>query len=225
MNEILNMKDVFFYYDTKAGKTVILENLNYSFETGKMYAIMGPSGSGKTTALSILGALKRPQKGCVEFNGIDVREIGYEKYRRENIAIVFQAYNLFEYLTAVGNVEVVSEISRKDKCKKEQAKDLLRRLGITDEKFNKKPGELSGGEQQRIAIARALMSDGEIILADEPTGNLDAEISKEISKLFVNIAHDMNKCVIIVTHSMELAAMADEIVVIKEKRFFSDRRN
>ena len=203
MNGLLKMREVSFYYDTKVGRTVILENVNYSFESGKMYAIMGPSGSGKSTALSILSALKRPQKGYVEFDGRKIQDIGYEKYRRDNIGIVFQSYNLFDYLTAIENVEVVSEIAGKDN--KEDAKTMLRSLGITDDKFKKKPSQLSGGEQQRIAIARALMSNGEIILADEPTGNLDAERSKEISNLFVSIAHDLNKCVIIVTHYLLLS--------------------
>lgn len=221
MNGLLKMREVSFYYDTKVGRTVILENVNYSFESGKMYAIMGPSGSGKSTALSILSALKRPQKGYVEFDGRKIQDIGYEKYRRDNIGIVFQSYNLFDYLTAIENVEVVSEIAGKDN--KEDAKTMLRSLGITDDKFKKKPSQLSGGEQQRIAIARALMSNGEIILADEPTGNLDAERSKEISNLFVSIAHDLNKCVIIVTHSIELASMADEIIVINNRKFINTK--
>ena len=221
MNGLLKMREVSFYYDTKVGRTVILENVNYSFESGKMYAIMGPSGSGKSTALSILSALKRPQKGYVEFDGRKIQDIGYEKYRRDNIGIVFQSYNLFDYLTAIENVEGVSEIAGKDN--KEDAKTMLRSLGITDDKIKKKPSQLSGGEQQRIAIARALMSNGEIILADEPTGNLDAERSKEISNLFVSIAHDLNKCVIIVTHSIELASMADEIIVINNRKFINTK--
>lgn len=215
---LLKMEQVTFYYTTKAGRVDILVHADYSFEKGKMYVIMGPSGSGKTTTLSLLGALDAPIDGKILFCKKDIQEIGYETYRGRNVGIIFQAYNLFEYLTVRENVEVSMEIIGDKRDKKRRAEELLKNLDLKENQFNRKPGQLSGGEQQRVAIARALAADADVLLADEPTGNLDAHTAGDIGDLFVNVAHDAGKCVIIVTHSEKLAEKADEVVILENRK-------
>ena len=189
----------------------ILKGVNYTFEKGKMYTVSGSSGSGKTTFLSIIAGLDQQNDGKVLYNDKDIRNIGLTKYRNEYVSIVFQSYNLIPYLTALENIIIAMDISNKisNKQKKERAIKLLKSVGITEEKFNRIVNKLSGGEQQRVAIARALSTDPELILADEPTGNLDNEIQIEITEIFKKLAHDNNKCIIIVTHSHELVNHAD----------------
>lgn len=215
---LLEMEKVTYYYTTKAGKVDILEQADYAFEAGRMYVIMGPSGVGKTTTLALLGALDSPVEGKILFGQNDIQKIGYEKYRSKNIGLIFQAYNLFNYLTARENVEVSMEIAGDKKNKKERAETLLERLGLKKEQFSRKPGQLSGGEQQRVAIARALAANADVLLADEPTGNLDADTAAEIGDIFAEVAHGMGKCVIIVTHSEKLAEKADEIVILENRK-------
>ena len=201
---VLEMKDISYSYE-KSRK--ILTAVNAVFETGKMYAILGPSGSGKTTLLSLLGGLDTPQKGEILFDGEDISEHGLEYHRRNHVSLIFQNYNLIDYMTPVENVRLTA---------KQNAMSMLKSLGLTEDEAKRNVLKLSGGQQQRVAIARTLVSDAPIILADEPTGNLDEDTAAEITEVLKNCAHQMNKCVIIVTHSNELAKHVDTVFRLKK---------
>ena len=196
----LELKEVSYFYESGGKRIDILDKASYSFEKGTLYTIVGPSGSGKTTTLTLTGALEEPKSGCVCFEGKDIREIGNTRYRNSKIGIVFQAYNLLPYLTPLENVLAAMEItSNPIKNKKERARELLTRMGITEDQMNRNINKLSGGEQQRVAIARAISTNAEVILADEPTGNLDVDTAAGIVKIFKELAHEDKKCVIAVT--------------------------
>ena len=202
METILNFEDVSYHYLDGSSNVSILNKANYSFEKGKIYAIVGASGSGKTTTIVLAGGLDKPKGGKVIFKGQDTARIGLNKYRRNDISIVFQSYNLIHYMNAYENVANAIEIAgRKVQNKKEYCLDIRK---------------LSGGQQQRIAIARAIAKDVDLILADEPTGNLDEKNSKEILKTFIDLAHQANKCIIIVTHSPSLAQKCDVQLKIED---------
>ncbi|MBR3350560.1 MAG: ABC transporter ATP-binding protein [Lachnospiraceae bacterium] len=224
---ILEVKDLLYYYQDGSKKRIILEGVNASFERGKFYTILGESGSGKTTFLSLISALDAPKEGVILYEGKDIREIGYERYRRNMIAIVFQNYNLVQYMTAVENVLVAMGITenRIEGDYKEVAYGLLEKVGIDRQTANRRVTRLSGGEQQRTAIARALSTNVDIIMADEPTGNLDHDTSEGIIELFMNLAHKMNKCVIMVTHDLNIAEKSDVILRLDShtKRFEENR--
>jgi len=213
MENILEFKGITYYYESGSTRIDILDSADYAFEPGVLYTIVGPSGSGKTTTLTLAGALESPRGGNVYYKGKDIREIGYTKYRNRNIAIVFQAYNLLPYLTPLQNVMAAMEITRNPiENKKRRAQELLTRMGLTPDQMRRNINKLSGGEQQRVAIARALATDADILLADEPTGNLDADTAKGIVEIFKELAHEDGKCVIAVTHSQEFSAQADVVV-------------
>ncbi len=185
----------------------ILDDLQEMFERGKIYVILGPSGCGKTTALSLLGGLDVPKQGAVLFEGEDIQKKGLEYHRRSNISFVFQNYNLIDYMTPEENVKLTT---RKD------AILFLEKVGLTREECRRNVQMLSGGQQQRVAIARALASDNPVILADEPTGNLDEDTAMEIMALFREAAKAYQKCVIIVSHSGEVAKQADTVLVLRQ---------
>lgn len=212
---ILEAKNVVYYY--KANKTrKILDEVSYSFKDGNMYAILGPSGSGKTTFLSLLAGLDTPVTGEILYAGENIQKKGLNYHRKNNISLVFQNYNLIDYLTPKENVMLGGSTN---------AESLLEMVGIPMEDWNRKVLQLSGGQQQRVAIARALASSAKVLLADEPTGNLDEEIEEEIIKILQNSAHKLGKCVIVVTHSREVASAADVVIKInlgkitEEKKF------
>ena len=211
---ILETKNLTYYYQDGESRCYILNDVDVSFEKGKFYTIWGQSGSGKTTFLAMISALDEPQSGQVLFNGTDIKQIGYENYRRNRIGIVFQSYNLIPYLSAVENVQVAMSITENKlpEREKEVAYNLLDYIGISRSKANRSVTKLSGGEQQRVAIARALSTNVEIILADEPTGNLDEAMEQEIVDIFKKLAHEHGKCVIVVTHSKEIAEQSDIIL-------------
>lgn len=220
MKYIMELRHVSYQYRTKGKINPILDDVSYSFKEGVLYVIMGRSGSGKTTTLSLLGALERPDIGEIFYDGKKIEEIGENNYRKNCIGMVFQSYNLLPYLTAWGNVEAAMEITRKHFSDKiERAEAALKKAGVAQELYHKKVTLLSGGEQQRVAIARAIAKDSKVILADEPTGNLDEDTGKEIITLFRELAHAENKCVIVVTHSREFAAAADVILTLKDAFF------
>lgn len=200
---VLEIKEILYAY--KNGKPVLL-NVNAIFERGKMYAILGASGSGKTTLLSLIGGLDVPQKGKILFEEENISQRGLEYYRRNHVSLIFQSYNLVDYMTPIENVELTA---------KQDVLPLLERLGLTTEEAKRNVMKLSGGQQQRVAIARALASDTPVILADEPTGNLDEDTAGDITKILKESAHELNKCVIVVTHSNELASQADVILKLK----------
>ena len=199
----LELKNVSYAYEK--GKAV-LQNVSGSLETGKMYAILGPSGSGKTTLLSLLGGLDVPTQGSVLFDGEDIAAKGLEHHRRNHISLIFQSYNLIDYMTPVENVRLTAKLD---------AAPILERLGLEQDEITRNVLKLSGGQQQRVAIARALASDAPVILADEPTGNLDAGTAAEITAILKESAHVFGKCVVVATHSGEMAKQADVALKIK----------
>ena len=199
----MELKNVSYAYEK--GKAV-LQNVDGSLETGKMYAILGPSGSGKTTLLSLLGGLDMPTQGGVLFDGEDITAKGLEHHRRNHISLIFQNYNLIDYMTPIENVRLTAKLD---------AAPILERLGLEQDEITRNVLKLSGGQQQRVAIARALASDAPVILADEPTGNLDADTAEEITAILKESAHTFGKCVVVVTHSGEVAKQADVVLEIK----------
>ena len=200
---ILELKNVSYAYEK--GKAV-LQNVSAELETGKMYAILGPSGSGKTTLLSLLGGLDVPTQGSVLFDGEDITAKGLEHHRRNHISLIFQSYNLIDYMTPVENVRLTAKLD---------AAPILERLGLEQDEIARNVLKLSGGQQQRVAIARALASNAPVILADEPTGNLDAGTAEEITAILKESAHAFGKCVVVVTHDREVAKQADVVLEIK----------
>lgn len=205
---IIKTCNIKYSYD---GNRTVLKNISTEFELGKIYAILGPSGCGKTTLLSILGGLDSPSDGQVLFHGEDIEKKGLAWHRKNNVAFIFQSYNLIDYMTPVENVALTSKLP---------PLPILKRVGLTEEECRRNVLKLSGGQQQRVAIARALASDAKVILADEPTGNLDGDTASEITNILKECAHQMNKCVIIVTHSNELAKQADVIMRLKRGEMY-----
>lgn len=218
MAEILRLENINYSYIDGGYERQILKDLSYSFEEGKFYTILGPSGSGKTTLLSIIAGLDNASSGEIYFKGRNLKEIGLYKYRRNDISIVFQQYNLISYLTAVENVMLaMSETDNKlPKDRKTVAYNLLERFGIVKSKADRMVTQLSGGEQQRVAIARSLASNVDLIFADEPTGNLDTATEKEIIAIFKELSHDFGKTIIVVTHSDTVSEMSDQRVLLKD---------
>lgn len=215
---ILEAKHVDYFYQDGDQRRFILKDTSVKFEKGRFYTILGQSGSGKTTFLSLIGALDEPQAGDILFNGKNIKMIGLEQYRRNDIGIIFQSYNLVPYMTAVENVLVAMNITDNQlpNDQREVAYNLLDYIGITQSKADRLVNQLSGGEQQRVAIARALSTNVDIILADEPTGNLDEEMEQEIVAIFKDLAHNHDKCIIVVTHSTEIAQQSDETYILKK---------
>lgn len=207
---ILKICNLSYEYRHKTVVTHALNNVNAEFQSGKLYALTGRSGSGKTTLISLIAAFDKPKNGDILFDEQSIFKIDSAKYRRENIGMVFQSYNLIQHLTALENVLISYDRNKKvSKSKKKSAKELMLQVGLDERLFNKLPQNMSGGEQQRVAIARALASNVPVILADEPTGNLDNDNSANIILLLKELAHKNNKCVIVVTHSSEIANEAD----------------
>jgi putative ABC transport system ATP-binding protein len=222
MGEILSFKDLDYFYEGRGKRVDILNQASYGFEKGKLYTILGPSGSGKTTTLALAAALDAPRSGEVLFGDQSLKKIGFTKYRSSKIGIVFQSYNLLSYMNALQNVMMVMEISgNKVKNTKERGYQLLEKVGINRDMAGRNINKLSGGEQQRVAIARAISTDAELILADEPTGNLDVKTAGEIIKIFLSLAHDEGKCVIAVTHSVEFSEQADVVIRLEDGKLVS----
>ena len=210
--EALHLKNVAYDYITKAGKVHALKDATAVFETGVVYAIVGRSGSGKSTLMSLMAGLDIPKGGEIFYHGKSLRDMDRDKFRREHVGMIFQSYYLLPQLTAVENVELSLELAKYKGNKRARAEEMLSLVGIKKEQFKKRSTQFSGGEQQRIAVARAIAADPEIILADEPTGNLDNENSKNIVGILAELAHKYNKCVIIITHAAEVADRADRVL-------------
>lgn len=201
---IMELNNIEYAYENKRK---VLKGVSLSVEEGKMYAILGPSGCGKTTLLSLMGGLDSPSNGQILYDGQDIEKMGLSAHRKNNIAFIFQSFNLIDYLTPKENVALTSKLP---------PLPILERVGLTDEESKRNVLKLSGGQQQRVAIARALASDAKVILADEPTGNLDEDTAADITAILKECAHQMNKCVVIVTHSNELARQADVVFRLKK---------
>lgn len=214
---VLELKNLSYIYSD--GTEYVLKNISYSFEKGKTYAIKCRSGSGKTTLLSLISGLERYQEGSIIFHDKELNQIDLDHYRNTNIGIVFQSFNLLPHLTAIENVILSMDISKvKVENKRKKAIELLKKVGLDEEKGNRRILKLSGGEQQRVAIARSLSYNPEIILADEPTGNLDKETEDEIMDILTNLAHKEKKCVMIVTHSNNVAKQVDQVFELKKTK-------
>ena len=207
---ILKLENVGYRYKDAAKDEYVFKNINYEFEQGKIYAIKGKSGSGKTTLLSLLTGLEKCSEGKIIYDGKELNKMNLNSYRNTDIGIVFQSYNLLPHLTAIQNIILSMDVSKaKVKNKKEKAIELMESVGLKKEYANRKILKLSGGQQQRIAIARSLSYNPKIIIADEPTGNLDKDTENEILKIFKRLAEEENKCIIIVTHSKNICDNAD----------------
>ena len=203
---ILSLQNISFSYD----KTPVLKDISYDFEKGKMYCIIGKSGAGKTTLLSLLSGLATPTSGDIIYDGNNIEKTDKYTFRSKYIGVVFQSFNLITKYTALENVVLSMDVSgAKIKDKKQKALELLDSVGLDEDEANRRVLKLSGGQQQRVAIARALSYDPDIILADEPTGNLDRDTQKEIMDIFRDLANQ-GKCVILVSHSPDVAEMCDE---------------
>jgi hypothetical protein len=204
---ILEIKNVTYGY--KDAETKVLSSVNYSFEIGKFYAIIGKSGTGKSTLLSLLAGLDKPEEGEILFKDENIEKTGYTNHRKNNISLVFQNYNLIDYLTPLENIRLVNN---------KASGDILNELGLDNQQIRRNVMKLSGGQQQRVAIGRALVSEAPIILADEPTGNLDEHTAGEIIAILKKLAKERNKCVIVVTHSKEVARAADTVLELNNKK-------
>ncbi len=208
---VLALENICFSYD----KTPVLKDLSLSFEAGKMYCIVGKSGAGKTTLLSILSGLASPDSGKILYHDSDIKHVNKYKFRSRQIGVVFQSYNLITKFTALENVMLSMDIAGVRGIKKrERALALLDSVGLDEDEANRRVLKLSGGQQQRVAIARALSHDPDIILADEPTGNLDSDTQDEIMEIFRELT-TQGKCVILVSHSPSVAKMCDETYELK----------
>ena len=203
---ILTLRDIIYSYAD--GTSNVLNGINYQFEKGKFYAIVGSSGAGKSTLLGLLAGLDTPTGGQILFDDEDIAERGYSHHRKHNISLVFQNYNLIDYLTPLENLKLVNP---------KATNETLHTMGLDDDHINRNVMKLSGGQQQRVAIGRALVSQAPIILADEPTGNLDETTAADIIDILRRAAHENNKCVIVVTHSKQLAKQADVVLTLKNK--------
>ncbi len=204
---ILELNNVSYHYEGTTKN--VLKNNTAAFEQGTLYAIVGKSGAGKSTLLSLVSGLDLCTEGAVIYNGQDMKSLDRDDYRAKQIGVIFQGYNLLTNATAVANVELALDISgMKVKDKKQRAYELLEKVGIDRETADRKVLKLSGGEQQRVGIARALSHDPDVIIADEPTGNLDTDTEKNIMDILSGLAHEENKCVIVVTHSKKVAGYA-----------------
>lgn len=211
---VLTLENINFSY----GKTAVLNDVSFDFEKGKMYCITGKSGAGKTTFLSILSGLAAPQSGKISYNGEDIAKIDKYKFRSKYMGVIFQSFNLITKFTAVENVMLSMDIAGvKDDNKRGKALELLHSVGLDDDEANRRVLMLSGGQQQRVAIARAISYNPDIILADEPTGNLDTETQDEIIEIFARLRSE-GKCVIIVSHSPDVAKKCDVNYELKRNK-------
>lgn len=210
--KILEIKNLTYSY--KDSREKVLSTVSESFEKGKFYAIIGKSGAGKSTLLSLLADLDEPDSGKILFNGENIQEAGYTNHRKNNISLVFQNYNLIDYLSPLENIRLVNNQAQQD---------ILLELGLSEHQVKRNVMKLSGGQQQRVAIARALVSSAPVILADEPTGNLDENTASEIIEILKKLAKERNKCVIVVTHSKEVARAADIVFELKNKKLINKR--
>ena len=215
--EILKTEKVSFAYQNKFQSVQAVKEVTCSFELGKAYAIVGKSGSGKTTLLSLLAGLEMPTAGHVLYEGKSTNEMDCDLYRRDHAAVIYQSYNLFPLLTAEENVMYPLKLKKmpageaKEICHKQ-----LAAVGIQPNQFKRFPSQLSGGEQQRVAIARALAAGNQIVLADEPTGNLDITNGEQVVEILLRLAHEEGRCVIVITHDLEIASQMDEIYTMRD---------
>ena len=211
----LTLENVSYTYP--GGTSPVVKNATYVFESGKLYAVVGPSGSGKSTLLSMLAGLDMPGEGDVLLKEENLKTLDLDQYRREGVSIIFQAFCLLPLLTVIENVCLPMEMQGIPvSAAKQQAAEALVKVGIEEAKHRRFPSALSGGEQQRVAIARSLCSGAPVLLADEPTGNLDGENTRIVMEILRRLAHEEGRCVIVVTHDPEVAEAADLVLRMKD---------
>ena len=214
---LLSIQNASYQYNDAEEGEYALKDVSFDFEKGKIYAIRGRSGTGKTTLLSLISGLERCTEGDIIFNGKSLKDINLDYYRSHDIGIVFQSYNLLPFMTASENIILSMDASGiKVANKKAKAVELMKSVGLRESYANRKVLRLSGGEQQRVAIARSLSYNPKMIVADEPTGNLDKQTEEEIIEIFKNLAHRDGKCVIIVTHSSNVCNQVDKVYDLKK---------
>lgn len=212
---ILTLKNISYHYN--GTEKTVLNQISYAFEIGKLYCITGASGEGKTTLLSLLAGLDLCSSGRIYCEEQDIAFVNRDEYRSKKVGVVFQSYNLLQNATAAENIILSMNVAGKQgKQTSKDAYAILEKVGIDHEKADRKILKLSGGEQQRVAIARAVANGSPILIADEPTGNLDADNEQAIMDIFKQLAHEENKCVIIVTHSKKVASEADVVLELKK---------
>lgn len=216
-DKVLQLDNVVYEYRNKYQTVKAVNDFSYEFQKGRFYAIVGKSGSGKTTLLSMLAGLDVPKEGIVNYDGKNTKQIDRDKYRRDDVTVIYQDFNLFPLLNAIENVMYPLHLKGiKDKEARIIAQKKMESVGLDANFYKRLPSMLSGGEQQRVAIARALASDASVILADEPTGNLDTENGKNIISILKDLAHNKNYCVIVVTHDLGISSDADEVLNMKD---------
>ncbi|BCL26075.1 ABC transporter ATP-binding protein [Streptomyces aurantiacus] len=224
----LRLDGVSHTYADQRRRTTVLKNIDCTFERGTFYTILGPSGSGKTTLLSLASGLDAPTKGTISFDGQDLMKLGLSRYRNRHAATIFQHYNLLTYMTALQNVTTAMEITGVKPptgSRRARALQLLERVGLDTDMARRNVMRLSGGQQQRVAIARALACDVDILFADEPTGNLDEDTAQEIIETFRELAHEQGTCVVVVTHSQQVATQSDRILTLRKGRLTEHHRS
>lgn len=223
---MLSMSSVCFSYQEAKNKKNVLVDISAVFQAGRIYAIYGSSGVGKTTCLSLMGGLDTPKKGRITLDSKDIKEIGYGELRKRHIAFIFQDFHLFPYMTVLENVILAASITKNigDKEIRRKAVELLRTLGIDDETMDRPVTKISGGQQQRTAIARALIKNPAYILADEPTGNLDKENAEKIMEILSDLAHNQGKCIIIATHSDMVCSYADVVMRMCDGKLIAEEK-
>ncbi|KRL05613.1 ABC transporter ATP-binding protein [Liquorilactobacillus oeni] len=215
---MLKTNRVGYWYGDAENK--LFENVNLEFLKGRLYSIIGKSGSGKTTFLSLIAGLARPSEGSIEFNGRELSKIGLLNYRKKCVSMVFQSYNLFSYMSAIENILTAMSITgSKNAGNKKYVLEMLDQVGIDEASAKRRVSRLSGGQQQRVAIVRTMCCDAQLVVADEPTGNLDETSTKDVLSLLQKIAHEQQKCVILVTHELDVAKACDSVIELHQKKF------
>ncbi len=220
----VTLNNLCYTYKTRLQTVHAVKDVTFTARSGEFCAIVGKSGSGKTTLLSLLAGLDKPTAGEILIDGVDLQKMDLDLYRRSQMSLIFQNYNLFPLMTAQENVAyplILNKYSIADAM--ERAKEKLSLVGLGENYLRRLPAMLSGGEQQRVAIARALANHAKLVLADEPTGNLDVENSREVVMLLRELSHQQQCCVIVVTHDLEIAKVADRVLVMQDGRIAEEK--
>ena len=216
---VFELRDVKYVYQSQYQRVEAIRGISCSFDAGSLYAIMGTSGSGKTTLLSLMAGMDVPTEGHVLCEGVSTSEMDLERYRREKVAVIYQDFCLLPLLTVAENIMYPMELRGKKPAEaRKRAMELLEKVGLPESAADRFPAMLSGGEQQRVAIARALGMETRVLLADEPTGNLDTDNSEKIFRILSGLAHDDGYCVVIVTHDSALGERADSMLHLRDGR-------
>lgn len=219
--DILTVRDVSKTFQVKAGDVTAVDSVSFTASKGEVTTIVGPSGSGKTTLLYVIGSLEKPESGAIEVSGHDILDPGTDlvRYRRESVGFVFQFFNLIPTLTALENVMLPMDLAGVPaEDLRKRASELLERMGISGRLLKARPNKMSGGENQRVAIVRALANDPDVILADEPTGNLDTDTGQTVINILTRLAHESDKCVMMVTHDESIIDASDQAFHMKDGR-------